>query len=96
METFPPRSRIDFILISKPLDISVLQSDIGIKLWSDIAWTECQLMDIKRKDVKPQWCLNIFLLLDEEICADIVVEFQNYFKLNSNCRMSQDIICDAM
>lgn len=88
-------TRIDYILALKSLLSSFFSADIGPRSLSDHAWVSC-LFSKKLIDSTGQcWNLNSSLLHDAVICEQMETMIKDYFSLNENCRVHQNIVWDA-
>lgn len=89
-------SRLDFLLVSSPLEHSLLETEVGPRLWSDHAWVETRICMLDKLQLKPCWKLNSNMLYLEPMYSDIKKETLNYFEFNSECGVSPQIVWDAM
>lgn len=79
-------TRIDYFLLSKALALLSTHSEIGSPLWSDHAWTSCQLLLHNAHQSKNRdWCLNTSILFKEEVCTQISDDIQNFVMDNADC-----------
>lgn len=97
---FPDRhashSRLDYILASTSIVQNFVDSNIGLKTWSDHAWIEATLHLRNFRRQKPQWKLNSNLLFVEPLHSEFEQEIDDYLKNNSNGEVSEAMVWDAL
>lgn len=89
-------SRIDFLLASEDLQQNFIDSDIGLRLWSDHACVEAQFYFKNAMLHTRRWRFNQNLLYIEPMHTELESELNSYFELNADCGVSSSMVWDAM
>lgn len=89
-------SSLDYILASTSITQNFADSTIGLRSWSDHAWTKESLHLQNYKRQKPQWRLNSNLLFVEPLHTELEQEIDDYLNTNSNGEVSEAMVWDAL
>lgn len=73
-----------------------IESDIGLRSWSDHAWVEGVFSLETTTWSCPSWILNNNLLSVEPLQSETENELKTYFELNGDCGVPGNVVWDAM
>lgn len=89
-------SRIDYILVSTSLAQTLLDAEVGLRVWSDHAWVMGRMQLQNGQKTRPQWKLQPNLLYLEPFKTEMEKEIVDYFAFNSDCGVSPQLVWDAL